>query len=274
MSAIDTLPPLREVIASHGLSARKSLGQNFLLDLNLTAKIARQAGDMSACDVLEIGPGPGGLTRGLLAEGARHVCTGNPLRAQIMGAVPSVYTPPVDTINLLVVGGSLGARLISETVPKAVALLPRELRTRLRVVQQTREECLEGARRAYAEADVTATCETFFGDIETHLARAHFIIARAGASSVSEIAVMGKPSLFVPLKIAMDDHQTANASALKSLGAADILPESLFTPESVKTILEARLNDSIWLESASRAARSAAKPGAANALADLVEAAA
>lgn len=73
MSAIDTLPPLRDVIASHGLSARKSLGQNFLLDLNLTAKIARQAGTLDTHDVLEIGPGPGGLTRGLLAEGARHV---------------------------------------------------------------------------------------------------------------------------------------------------------------------------------------------------------
>ncbi len=73
MSAIDGLPPLREVIASHGLSAKKSLGQNFLLDLNLTAKIARQAGDLSGMDVLEIGPGPGGLTRGLLAEGARKV---------------------------------------------------------------------------------------------------------------------------------------------------------------------------------------------------------
>ncbi|WP_164658668.1 16S rRNA (adenine(1518)-N(6)/adenine(1519)-N(6))-dimethyltransferase RsmA [Tropicibacter sp. Alg240-R139] len=73
MSAIDNLPPLREVIANHQLSARKSLGQNFLLDLNLTAKIARQAGDLSDCDVLEIGPGPGGLTRGLLSEGARKV---------------------------------------------------------------------------------------------------------------------------------------------------------------------------------------------------------
>jgi 16S rRNA (adenine1518-N6/adenine1519-N6)-dimethyltransferase len=73
MSAIDTLPPLREVIATHQLSARKSLGQNFLLDLNLTAKIARQAGDLTECDVLEIGPGPGGLTRGLLSEGARRV---------------------------------------------------------------------------------------------------------------------------------------------------------------------------------------------------------
>ncbi|KAF0674927.1 16S rRNA (adenine(1518)-N(6)/adenine(1519)-N(6))-dimethyltransferase RsmA [Profundibacterium mesophilum] len=73
MSAIDDLPPLRAVIAEHGLSARKSLGQNFLLDLNLTAKIARQAGDLRGSDVLEIGPGPGGLTRGLLAEGARRV---------------------------------------------------------------------------------------------------------------------------------------------------------------------------------------------------------
>lgn len=73
MSGIDSLPPLREVIAAHGLSARKSLGQNFLLDLNLTARIARAAGDLSGADVLEIGPGPGGLTRGLLAEGARRV---------------------------------------------------------------------------------------------------------------------------------------------------------------------------------------------------------
>ncbi|RKF16930.1 16S rRNA (adenine(1518)-N(6)/adenine(1519)-N(6))-dimethyltransferase RsmA [Roseovarius spongiae] len=73
MSGLDALPPLREVIAAHGLRARKALGQNFLLDLNLTAKIARQAGDLSRCDVLEVGPGPGGLTRGLLAEGARHV---------------------------------------------------------------------------------------------------------------------------------------------------------------------------------------------------------
>ena len=73
MSTIDGLPPLREVIAQHGLSAKKAMGQNFLLDLNLTAKIARSAGDLSGCDVLEVGPGPGGLTRGLLAEGARRV---------------------------------------------------------------------------------------------------------------------------------------------------------------------------------------------------------
>ncbi len=98
MSGIDTLPPLRAVIANHGLSARKSLGQNFLLDLNLTAKIARQAGDVAACDVLEIGPGPGGLTRGLLAEGARHVLAIEkdarclPALAEIAAAYPGRLT--------------------------------------------------------------------------------------------------------------------------------------------------------------------------------------
>lgn len=98
MSAIDSLPPLREVIRSHDLQARKSMGQNFLLDLNLTAKIARQAGDMSACDVLEIGPGPGGLTRGLLAEGARHVLAIEkdkrclPALAEIAAAYPGRLT--------------------------------------------------------------------------------------------------------------------------------------------------------------------------------------
>ena len=73
MATIDGLPPLREVIAAHDLVAKKQLGQNFLLDLNLTTKIARMAGDLSSCDVLEVGPGPGGLTRGLLVEGARRV---------------------------------------------------------------------------------------------------------------------------------------------------------------------------------------------------------
>ena len=98
MTTIDTLPPLREVIATHELSARKSLGQNFLLDLNLTAKIARQAGDITACDVLEIGPGPGGLTRGLLSEGARHVLSIEkdarclPALAEIAAAYPGRLT--------------------------------------------------------------------------------------------------------------------------------------------------------------------------------------
>lgn len=201
---------------------------------------------------------------------ANHVCIGNPLRDQVVAAIPKNYALPKDDINLLIVGGSLGARIVSETMPKAIALLPDDLKSRLVVTQQTRKESLDFARETYKSAGVTALCEPFFGDIETYLAKAHFIIGRAGASSVSEIAAMGKPSLLVPLAIAMDDHQTVNASALKSLGAADILPESEFTPETVKTTLEARLNDSHWLETAAAAARSSGRPDAAAALADLV----
>lgn len=206
-----------------------------------------------------------------LPEGAKHVCLGNPLRRQIIEACPQAYGAPSGDINLLIVGGSLGARLISETMPEAIALLPEALRKRLVVTQQTRPESQDKACEVYKSANVRAVCETFFSNIEIHLAKAHYVIGRAGASSVSEIAAMGKPSLLVPLGIAMDDHQTVNAMALKSLGAADILPESDFTPESVKTLLEARLNDIDWLETAGAAAYKAAKPNAAADLAALVK---
>ena len=199
------------------------------------------------------------------------IVTGNPLRAQITNAVPDTYQAPTDKIHILIVGGSLGARLISETVPQALALLPEDLRARLSVVQQTRKESLEQAQSTFANANITARCETFFHNIETELAKAHYVIGRAGASSVSEIAMMGKPSLFVPLGIAMDDHQTMNAQALKGLNAADILPESEFTPENIAHILGKRLNDSQWLKQAAAASRNAAKPDAAPHLARLVK---
>ena len=195
---------------------------------------------------------------------------GNPMRAQIMEAVPNAYDAPISTINLLCVGGSLGARILSQTIPKAVALLPTELRGRIKVVQQTTEGEVETARALYADMGVEAICETFFSDIQTHLAKAHYIIARAGASSVSEIALMGKPSLLIPLAIAMDDHQTINAKSLEGHGAADILPESEFTPESVANILQDRLNDSNWLSSAAASARTLGRPNAARDLAQLV----
>ena len=205
-----------------------------------------------------------------LPQGANHVCVGNPLRAQIIEAIPDNYKPPVGKINVLIVGGSLGARLISEVMPQAIIALPEDLRSRLSIVQQTRAESLEQARAVYKNANVDNICETFFTEIQTHLAAAHYIVGRAGASSVAEFAAMGKPSLLVPLGIAMDDHQSENAKALKNLDAADILPESEFTPERVKTTLEARLNDSNWLETAARAARSTARPDATEAMAQLV----
>jgi 16S rRNA (adenine1518-N6/adenine1519-N6)-dimethyltransferase len=133
MSAIDSLPPLREVIATHGLSAKKALGQNFLLDLNLTAKIARMAGDLTVCDVLEVGPGPGGLTRGLLAEGARRVVAVEkdarclPALAEIAAAYPG---------RLEVVGGdALALDWAAHLTPpiKVVANLPYNIGTELLV---------------------------------------------------------------------------------------------------------------------------------------------
>ncbi len=133
MSAIDGLPPLREVIAANGLRARKSLGQNFLLDLNLTAKIARQAGDLTACDVLEVGPGPGGLTRGLLAEGARHVLAVEkdarclPALAEIAAAYPGRLT--------VVEGDAMEIDALARLAPpvRIVANLPYNVGTELLV---------------------------------------------------------------------------------------------------------------------------------------------
>jgi len=133
MSAIDGLPPLREVIARHGLSAQKRLGQNFLLDLNLTAKIARTAGDLSACDVIEVGPGPGGLTRGLLAEGARHVVAVEkdarclPALAEIEAAYPGRLT--------VIEGDALAVDLAPHLTPpvRIVSNLPYNVGTELLV---------------------------------------------------------------------------------------------------------------------------------------------
>ena len=195
---------------------------------------------------------------------------GNPVRLQIAEAVPDKYEPPTDVINLLCVGGSLGARILSQTIPKSIAMLPSEIRGKLRVVQQTTQGEFETAQATYAACGVEAVCETFFSNIEKHLAKADYVIGRAGASSVSEIALMGKPSLLIPLAIAMDDHQTVNARSLSEPGAADILPESEFTPESVAKILQGRLNDSNWLSSAAASARSCGRPNAARDLAQLV----
>ncbi len=131
MATIDGLPPLREVIRAHDLVAKKQLGQNFLLDLNLTAKIARQAGDLSACDVLEVGPGPGGLTRGLLAEGARRVLAVEkdarclPALAEVAAAYPG----RLQVIN----GDALEVDVLAHLTPpvRVVANLPYNVGTEL-----------------------------------------------------------------------------------------------------------------------------------------------
>jgi UDP-N-acetylglucosamine--N-acetylmuramyl-(pentapeptide) pyrophosphoryl-undecaprenol N-acetylglucosamine transferase len=203
-----------------------------------------------------------------LPVGSNHHVIGNPMRDAILQA--SAQTSAGQGINLVIVGGSLGARIISDIVPQAVAALPGSLRTRLAVTQQTTKTHIESARKRYADAGITATLDTFFSDIEIHLAKADLIIARAGASSVSEIALMGKPSILVPLAIAMDDHQTANAKALERLDAAKIVPELDFTVERLTKLLTETLNDTDWLDRAGRNASKLARPDAARDLAALV----
>jgi UDP-N-acetylglucosamine--N-acetylmuramyl-(pentapeptide) pyrophosphoryl-undecaprenol N-acetylglucosamine transferase len=201
---------------------------------------------------------------------ANHICTGNPLRDKITQQIPKTYKPPKEKINILIVGGSLGAKIFSTKMPEAIALLPEKMRKKLRVVQQTTIDCKEIALKTYNEAGVDAICDTFFSDIEVHLSRAHYVVSRAGASSISEISAMGVPSLLVPLDIALDDHQRFNANALASKSAADILLESEFTPEKIKTTLESRLNDSNWLQKASEQSKSVSRPNSASELTSLV----
>ena len=211
-----------------------------------------------------------------LSVWGNHVVVGNPLRDVLLEASrreaasePAGGRTAAD-LHILAVGGSLGANILSDVVPAAVAALPDALRASLYVTQQATESRLDSARETYASASVEATVETFFTDIHAHLARADLVIARAGASSVSEIALMGLPSILVPLAIAMDDHQTANARALERLGAAVIVPESAFTPERLTDLLEELLRDPRRLDQMGRSAQSLARPDAARDLAALV----
>ena len=201
-----------------------------------------------------------------------HV-VGNPVRPEIRALYDRPYElPGIGTIRVLVTGGSQGARLLSDVTPDAIAMLPEDLRLRLTVQQQTRPESAEAARAAYAEAGVGAEVAPFFRDMAGRLGQAHLVIGRAGASTVTELAVAGRPSILIPLAIAADDHQTANAKLLAEPGAALVLKEETLTAERLSDTLKAMLGDEAGLARRAAAAHAAATPNAAQALADLVEA--
>lgn len=201
----------------------------------------------------------------------KHVVAGNPVRAAIVEARASGYSPPAEgTIRLLVTGGSQGARILGDVVPAAIAALPDELRMRLFVSHQVREEQCERAREVYADAGVEAEVWPFFKDMALRLERCHLVIGRSGASTVSETAVVGRPAILVPLAIATNDHQTFNARALAEAGGADVLPESAFSVEALTSLLSLRLSAPDDLANRASAARAAGKPDAAETLADLV----
>ena len=203
---------------------------------------------------------------------ARAVVVGNPVRPEIRAVFERPYAAPDGEARLLVTGGSQGARLLSETVPKAVALLPADLRARLKVQQQTRAESIEAARATYAAAGVEAEIAPFFDRMAERLAAAHLVIGRAGASTVCEIAVAGRPAILVPLKIALDDDQGQNARVLAEAGAAETIREDSLTPERLAERLAALLADPARLTVMAAAAHAVARPDAAQRLADLVEA--
>jgi UDP-N-acetylglucosamine--N-acetylmuramyl-(pentapeptide) pyrophosphoryl-undecaprenol N-acetylglucosamine transferase len=205
-------------------------------------------------------------------QGRSHV-VGSPVRAEIRALIDRPYVAPVEggPIHVLVTGGSQGARILSETTPRALAALPEALRRRLRVQQQSRPETLEAARQIYLEAGIEAEVAPFFRDMADRLGKAHLVVGRSGASTCAELAVAGLPSVLIPLKIATDDHQRLNAKALTDAGAAEVMLEDELTVERLAGALGRILSDPARLGAMSAAARSVAIPDAARRLADLVE---
>lgn len=202
---------------------------------------------------------------------ATTVLTGNPVRSAVAALAEAGYVPPREAVRLLVLGGSLGARVFSDMVPDAVALLPAGFRTRLSIVQQCRVEDLERVRAAYARSGVAAELAAFFPDVADRLVAAHLVISRAGASSVAELAVVGRPAILVPLPGAIDDHQSANARALVAARGASAIAQTDFSPALLAEQLALLLGEPDMLAHAARGARSVARPDATARLADLVE---
>jgi UDP-N-acetylglucosamine--N-acetylmuramyl-(pentapeptide) pyrophosphoryl-undecaprenol N-acetylglucosamine transferase len=199
------------------------------------------------------------------------VVTGNPIRAEVGALAQISYVPPGDRIRLLVLGGSLGARVFSNVVPAALKSLPEALRGRVAVIQQCRAEDLVRVRQAYADSGISAELSPFFPDVAERLAMAHLVIARAGASTLAELAVAGRPAILVPLPGAIDDHQSANARAIATAGGAWVIPQPGFDPVSLAERLNGLFSNPAVLATAAVAARSLGRADAAERLADAVE---
>lgn len=203
----------------------------------------------------------------------RTVMTGTPVRDTVLDYRDVAYVPPepAGRLLLLVFGGSQGAHFFSEVVPKAVMTLPSPYRWRLTVVQQVREEDLDGLRALYQEAGIAAHLASFFRDLPERVATAHLVIARAGASTVAELMAIGRPCLLVPLPHALDNDQLENATRLEQGGGGWCIRQSELTPERLAAELERLFNAPDVLADAAAKARAMAETGAVTKLADLAE---
>jgi UDP-N-acetylglucosamine--N-acetylmuramyl-(pentapeptide) pyrophosphoryl-undecaprenol N-acetylglucosamine transferase len=201
----------------------------------------------------------------------RHV--GNPVRASVLQWADRPYRPPEPggPFRLVVFGGSQGARTFSELLPAALARLPPEVRGRLHVVQQCREEDLAEVNASYQRQAVGAHLASFFPNLPEELAAAHLVIARAGASSVAELAVLGRPAILVPLPHAIDNDQRLNAMRLAESGGAWCIEQGDLSPARLAASLAEKLAAPARLAAAAAAAKRQGRPDAVGRLADLVE---
>jgi UDP-N-acetylglucosamine--N-acetylmuramyl-(pentapeptide) pyrophosphoryl-undecaprenol N-acetylglucosamine transferase len=203
---------------------------------------------------------------------ARMIRTGNPVRDAVLAAVRT-YVPasPGERFELLVFGGSQGARFFSDIMPEALQCLEAPVRARLRLVQQCRPEDLERVRAACEALGVEAELAPFFADMPERIANAHLVVCRSGASSVSELAVIGRPSILVPLPHALDNDQGRNAEVLSAAGGAWPLAQSEIDGPRLAGLLSELMEAPGRLAAAADAAREAGRPDAVRRLADLVE---
>lgn len=207
-----------------------------------------------------------------LPAGANHQPIGNPVRPPVAAMRDVDFPSTSGDLTIFITGGSQGARILGEAIPLAIANhIPAPLRARLKIVQQVREEQLDDVRAIYDKVQVDATLQPFFSDMPERLAAAHMVIARSGAGTVSEIAAIGRPSILIPLKIAMDNHQEANAEGLVEAGAADMLLEDNLYPNLLGELIAVRLGDGAELATRAAAAKAVGNVRAAQDLADLAE---
>jgi UDP-N-acetylglucosamine--N-acetylmuramyl-(pentapeptide) pyrophosphoryl-undecaprenol N-acetylglucosamine transferase len=202
--------------------------------------------------------------------GVRRLLTGNPTRLDFAAPAAAPAAVPGDRFRVLVLGGSQGARVFSDVLPEALRLLPAELRARMELAQQCRPEDLERVRAGYAGLGFPADLASFFADVPARMAAADLVIARSGASTVAELLALARPSILVPYPFAADDHQTANARALDSAGAALLVRQPDFTPERLAAELESLMRASERLVAMGRCARGLARPDAVDRLLEAV----
>jgi UDP-N-acetylglucosamine--N-acetylmuramyl-(pentapeptide) pyrophosphoryl-undecaprenol N-acetylglucosamine transferase len=201
---------------------------------------------------------------------AKKTLTGNPVRAAVSQIGPYGAPSADGRLNLLVFGGSQGARVFGRVTPPALALLPEEFRRRLKLVQQVRREDVETVTKAYREMGLDAELNPFFKDMPARYEWAHLVMCRSGASSVAEIEAAGRPALMIPLPNSIDDHQRANARSLSDKSAGWVLDETECSPETLAQRLVAILTDREGLQRTAENARRLARTDAAERLADVV----